>query len=201
MVSLIVDGGPDFNPHHLKNILAFGRLWQDLKLDCLMLTTHAPGQSAYNPLEHAWSVMANALAGVTFANHLPNEYPAEEQDISDDAKLRKEAVVFDRALDELCGYWSGKTFDGFPVRATKVRCLDPVQKYSDDSRLDEYTKSSMKNLKGNDDLKELHALHKLLCKHLIRTTYHCLFVKCTLPACQHCSNSPIKAKRFIGFLR
>ena len=86
VVSALVDGGPDFNPRHLKNLLAFGQLWRDLKLDCLMLICHSPGLSAYNPLEHAWAVLANALTGVTLPNHLPGELPPEEQNLSEDER-------------------------------------------------------------------------------------------------------------------
>ena len=79
VASALVDGGPDFNPRHLKNFLPFGRLAQDLHLDSLMIMCYAPDLSAYNPLEHACT---NAMTGVTLANHLPGESPREDQGLS-----------------------------------------------------------------------------------------------------------------------
>ena len=79
VVSLIVDGGPDQSPSHTTNFLLYGRLWRDQQLDCLIVATHAPGQSAYNCIEHAWSLLSQSLTGVTLPNHLPGECPPIEQ--------------------------------------------------------------------------------------------------------------------------
>ena len=88
IVSLLVDGGPDFSPKHLTNVLIYGRIWKDCNLDCLMVTTHSAGNSAYNKVEHAWSVLSQSLAGVTLSNTLPGEVPPEEQrDLSDEELL------------------------------------------------------------------------------------------------------------------
>lgn len=201
VVSVLVDGGPDFNPRHVKNLLAFGRLWRDMNLDCLMVTCHAPGQSPYNPVEHAWSVLANALTGVTFPNHLPGESPPEAQDIPEADKRRKESVIFDQAIDQLGGYWKEKSFDGFPVVPMKVECLEAEEKYRDNNKLDEYVNASSRKVIECPDLKELNALHKFLCKHAVRTTYHCLFAKCSEGSCPDCSLHPVRASRFMTFLR
>ena len=53
-MSCIVDGGPDQSPKYLLIFLAYGQLWLDEALDALFITTHAPGSSAYNKIEHAW---------------------------------------------------------------------------------------------------------------------------------------------------
>ena len=102
VVSLLVDGGPDLSPRHLTNFLVYGQLWKDSSLDCLMVTTHAAGNSAYN-VEHAWSVLSRALAGVTLPNSLPGERPPEQQQgLSEEALQGKLAAVFDGAIDILC---------------------------------------------------------------------------------------------------
>ena len=44
-----VDGGPDENPRHYKNIATYAKLFKELKLDYLSVRCYAPGQSAYNP--------------------------------------------------------------------------------------------------------------------------------------------------------
>ncbi|EXX75382.1 hypothetical protein GLOIN_2v1783204 [Rhizophagus irregularis DAOM 181602=DAOM 197198] len=48
---LLVDGGPDENPRHLKNIKTYCHLFQKFDLDYLTVRTHATGQSKYNPVE------------------------------------------------------------------------------------------------------------------------------------------------------
>ena len=131
VVSALVDGGPDFNPRHLENLLSFGQLWQDLRLDFLMITCHAPGLSAYNPLEHAWDVLDNALTGVTLAHHLPDESPPEDQNLSRNELCRKQAILLDLAIDKLCGYWNNTIYDGHPVHAHKVRYPKPEGNYND----------------------------------------------------------------------
>lgn len=64
VVNLEVDGGPDFSPKNMMNFVVHGRLWKDCNIDCLMVTTHAPGHSAYNKIEHAWAPLSRALTGV-----------------------------------------------------------------------------------------------------------------------------------------
>ena len=41
--------------------------------------------------------------------------------------MRKEAVVFDRALQQLCSIWNGKEYDGFPVVAISPACMSPEE--------------------------------------------------------------------------
>ena len=41
--------------------------------------------------------------------------------------MRKEAVVFDRALQQLCSIWNGKEYDGFPVVAIAPACMSPEE--------------------------------------------------------------------------
>ena len=107
VLALIVDGGPDQNPSCIVNVLSYGRLWKDQQLDSLIIVTHAPGKSAYNPIEHAWSVLSRCLTGVTVAINVPGERPPHEQHLSDEELRRREAVVFDAAIDELYSYWEG----------------------------------------------------------------------------------------------
>ena len=48
---LLVDGGLDENPRHLKNIKTYCHLFQKFNLDYLTVWTHASGQSKYNLVE------------------------------------------------------------------------------------------------------------------------------------------------------
>ncbi|VDI57154.1 Hypothetical predicted protein [Mytilus galloprovincialis] len=61
---IISDNGPDWTMHSLTNIYFMYRLWKLSKLDALVLNSYCPGQSAYNPIEHAWSPLSDALAAL-----------------------------------------------------------------------------------------------------------------------------------------
>ncbi|EXX64505.1 hypothetical protein RirG_142050 [Rhizophagus irregularis DAOM 197198w] len=62
---LLVDGGPDENPKHMKNIIQYAHLFRALNLDYLTVRTHAPGQSAYNPVERDMTSLSAKLASIT----------------------------------------------------------------------------------------------------------------------------------------
>ena len=51
IVVLLVNGGPDENPRHLKNIKQYCQYFCNADLDYMTIRTHAPGQSAYNPVK------------------------------------------------------------------------------------------------------------------------------------------------------
>ena len=77
IVVLLVDGGPDENLYHLKNIKQYCKYFCDADLDYMTIRTHAPGQSAYNPVERSIASLSGKLAGITlphdkYGNHLRN---------------------------------------------------------------------------------------------------------------------------------
>jgi hypothetical protein len=59
-----VDGGPDENTRHCKNILQYARYFFDNDLDYMSVRTHAPNQSAYNLVERSMAPFSKYLAGV-----------------------------------------------------------------------------------------------------------------------------------------
>ena len=52
-------------PKATPNVVNFGRLWQDLNLDILILSPYAPGHSRHNPVERSWARLSKWLRGVT----------------------------------------------------------------------------------------------------------------------------------------
>ncbi|GBC42560.2 uncharacterized protein LOC112905893 [Rhizophagus irregularis DAOM 181602=DAOM 197198] len=75
---LLVDGGPDENPRHLKNIKIYCQLFKKFDLDFLSIRTHAPDQSKYNPVERGMATLSGKLAGITlpidhFGTHLDSQ--------------------------------------------------------------------------------------------------------------------------------
>ena len=77
VVFALVNGGRDFNAGHLTNFLSFGRLWQNLHLDYMMIVRHAPGLSA--------CIQSTALTGVVLANYLSGDPPPEVQSLPENA--------------------------------------------------------------------------------------------------------------------
>jgi hypothetical protein len=75
---LLVDGGPDENSHHMKNILQYCRMFHSFDLDYLSVRTHASGQLAYNLVEHSMVIHSQKLAGISlpidkFGSHLNSQ--------------------------------------------------------------------------------------------------------------------------------
>ena len=62
---LLVNGEPNENPRHLKNIKAYCQLFKKFDLDFLSIRTHASGQSKYNPVERGMATLSGKLAGIT----------------------------------------------------------------------------------------------------------------------------------------
>ncbi|CAG8687882.1 9119_t:CDS:2 [Cetraspora pellucida] len=61
---LLVDGGPDENPKHLKNIIKYCCFFYELNLDYLSVRMHALYQSVYNPVEHSMYMLSEKLARI-----------------------------------------------------------------------------------------------------------------------------------------
>uniref|UniRef100_U9UL61 C2H2-type domain-containing protein n=1 Tax=Rhizophagus irregularis (strain DAOM 181602 / DAOM 197198 / MUCL 43194) TaxID=747089 RepID=U9UL61_RHIID len=75
---LLVDGSPDKNPRHLKNIKVYCQLFKKFDLDYLSVRTHAPGQSKYNPVERGMATLS-ALCNIwsrdsIFGKHVDAQY-------------------------------------------------------------------------------------------------------------------------------
>ena len=194
------------SPKHLANVLVYGMLWQGCDLDCLMVTTHSAGNSAYNKIEHAWSVLSRCLAGVTLRNALPGETPPKEQrHLSDEERRRKLALVFDAAIDELCSYWNRLKFDSFPVFSRKVPCLSEEDFCPLWMRhaIEDFLHATEKSIREQPALQKVQQWLKFLCHHINHTTYHLSFIKCTSHDCEHCQQHPVQpeAEKAIAFLR
>ena len=59
----LADGGPDYSPANIINMLFYFRLFKVLNFDLLSVSTYAAWYSAFNPTEHVWSPLSNHLAG------------------------------------------------------------------------------------------------------------------------------------------
>ena len=114
---ILVDGGPDENPRYLKNIYQYCRLFKKLDLDYLTIRTHAPGQSAFNPVERSMATLSKKLAGIslpidTFGKHLDTQGKVVNQELG----LRN----FRHAGEALCTIWRRDKIFGKPVYSEYV---------------------------------------------------------------------------------
>ncbi|CAB4464558.1 unnamed protein product [Rhizophagus irregularis] len=118
---LLTDGGPDENPRFLANILKYLLIFKKLDLDYLSVRTHAPGQSAYNPVERSMASLSGKLAGIVlnafnYGNHLGN-MNGQANTVIDKELGRKN---FKHAGEHLCDLWSRDPINGQPVISTYI---------------------------------------------------------------------------------
>ena len=100
---LLVDGGPDENPRHLKNIKVYCQLFKKFDLDYLSVRTHAPGQFKYNPVERGMMTLSEKLASVT----LPIDHFRKHLDLQGKVMNPELAAQnFQYAGEILCNLWS-----------------------------------------------------------------------------------------------
>ena len=75
LVFVSVDGGPDEAPKHQQSLASWSETFLQNNLDALFVFTHAPGSSAYNPVERRMAPLSRDTAGLTlpfdtFGSHL-----------------------------------------------------------------------------------------------------------------------------------
>lgn len=100
VLSLLVDGGPDYSPRSLLNLMQFGEFFERRNLDALLVTTNAPHHLAHNPIEHAWAPLTSWLAVVTLPILLPGgQPPCSQPGLKQEQVKSKETLVFDAAID------------------------------------------------------------------------------------------------------
>ena len=80
---IFVDGRPNKNPKHLKNIVEYCNLFHFLDLDYLTVRTHASGQSTYNPVEHSMAFLSGKLARITLSVDEYSTYLNSQENIID----------------------------------------------------------------------------------------------------------------------
>ena len=106
---LIVDGGSDKNLKHLKNIFEYSKLFKKEDLDYLTVRTHAPGQSAYNPVERSMATLSEKLAGISFPiDHFGSHLNSQGKVVDDDLAYKN----FRYAGERLCDIWKRDLIHG-----------------------------------------------------------------------------------------
>lgn len=103
----IADEEPDWSTKSVLNLMNYSRLWKDLKSAALVIVAFAARHSRFNPIEHAWAPLSRWLTGVTLPRMLDGESlpPSQQNDLTDKEVEKKEADVFDNAIDVCAKYW------------------------------------------------------------------------------------------------
>ena len=95
-------------------------------MDILLVLTYAARYSAFNPIEHLWSPLSNALAGVILSSCVPDESlpPAKQSTKTQTPEERrsKEKIVFDHIMSNCSADWKNMTFENFPINVHIVKC-------------------------------------------------------------------------------
>ncbi len=94
-VICICDGGPDWSVKGMINFVAFGMMWQQLRLDCLILCCYAPGHSRFNPIERSWAALTKWMTGVT----LPHSIEENDFEEPKENEPEKWEVVLNNAVE------------------------------------------------------------------------------------------------------
>ncbi|XP_071494954.1 uncharacterized protein [Diadema antillarum] len=127
---LVADGGPDFNINHATNWFYYGRLFREMNLDALVVTSFCPGDSAMNPIEHLWAPCTRRLTSVALPSSLPDEtLPPSQQRLQPKDRLQKEHRVFNLAMERIQhSYWKDLTFAGNPVTVVMEESVGHMDK-------------------------------------------------------------------------
>ena len=121
-----LDGGPDENPRFPKTLdVAIQQHFKKYNRDALLISTLAPGLSAYNQVERRMAPLSKALSGIllphkTFGTHLDSS----RKTIDTNLKKRN----FKVAGETMAKVWEEIVLDNFPVVADYVEnaAKDPV---------------------------------------------------------------------------
>ena len=93
----------------------------------LCVTSFAAWYSAYNPIEHLWSVLSKKLTSVQLSAIATSDdkAPYYISGITNEQRKAKESQVFDDAIAEIADvHWNNAVFDGFPIIPVPVKCSD-----------------------------------------------------------------------------
>ena len=184
------------NPSGYINLIYWGRLWRDTDLTKLSCITYPAGRSAYNPIEHAWSPLSNALTGVILPATLDGEEkPPNKQNISIEQRRIKEAEMLDNASQLLVKYWEGMTYDTYPVIPISIPSKEGECRYSDHDTVTRFVNARLADFNANDQsLILLRKEFNFFAVHADRRSNEIAFMKCQLfkksDICQHCLDNP-----------
>ena len=98
----------------MKNIFQYCRMFHGFDFDYLSIWIHAPGQSAYNPVECSMLTFSQKLAGITLPiNKFGSHLNSQGQIVDSELAMKN----FRYASEILCTLWKRDSIFGKPVTA------------------------------------------------------------------------------------
>lgn len=194
---LVVDNGPDWTPASVLNCLYFVRLWKSLKLDALFVCSFCPKYSAFNPIEHSWSVCSNAITAITLPAVVPGEeLPPCRQNIGEEIRRQKDAAMYDSAMELLCVYWNRAKWGGVNIDSSFQRCL------SDSYPFNVHEMLKLKLQKATSILNDANLLDEMrfMIAHIERRVDFLAVKKCQDKSCDYCTDNPGHPNEAMKFL-
>ena len=197
---VVVDNGPDWCRHSTKTVMAMGRVWETLALDYLLITSYAPGDSKFNPIEHAWAPITLWCSGLVLHNTLKGERTCpNKQVIPQEVKDSKNKKVFENAMDKLKTVLDGRKYDG---HTTTVKTI-AVEEESEEDSVDVLSRiTSRKALaEASPHVKDAISKFQFYASHSRQGTYTLEFIKCEEESCEHCCKEGDIASRILQMAR
>ena len=194
-VLLIVDRGPDNTwKGSLINLVQYGILWRDSKLQNLAITGYAPEDSAFNPIERSYSSRTVDITGTVISDTI-NGKKITKQSLKEEIK-----IINDNGVNELTNLWNTKTYDGFQVHSFAVPSSESTLVHEfDHSEYHKYLKGIFKinseyllntnNLGNSFNDCQKNKILTFIIDHCIKTLDLLWFGPCYLfnrPSCDHC---------------
>ncbi len=144
-----------------------------------------------------WGPCTTALTGVYLPDTLPGEdWPPCSKGLPPDEKKRKEAAVFDSAMERVGIYLDDVKYNGHRVTTSFVPSNSSECHYDDHSHV--------KTILGSSGSAE--SLHRdtslrdevlFMTKHIDRRIGFIIIVKCNDTNCDHCQSNPIRAQNAV----
>ena len=101
-------------------------------------------------IEHFWSSLSKKLSGVQFSPRVDGDDkpPCQVSGITAEEHRQKEAIVFDKVIDELCSiYWAGATFNGYPYNPVHIKCISEEAVYKGDDEIHSFLRCPICDIK------------------------------------------------------
>ena len=160
----IVDGGPDWKPEYMVNVINIGRLWQKLDLDVLVNVLYAASDSKMNAIERGWSYITSLLAAVM----LQLELLGKVDQLTDQQ-------IFD-AVEECAKYLRGAKYGGFSI-TPHCDVFDGEEEKEAHDKLKEALNKVTKKKVNSGELTEFVNEYRFLMRHCVKRKYYLQFKK------------------------
>ena len=138
--------------------------------------------SPFNPIEHLWAPMSNALSGIILPSKLEGEStaPASQGKLANEEQNTKEKAIFNDAMEKCSQYWKHLEFNGNGIQTIVIKCGEDELLFDYYERVQACIKTSIGRLIEFFDLvKELRSM----ILHIERHHDKVVFIKCKDLSC------------------